>query len=107
VNHAALGKVLMMELSRRSLLIGAARRVGGRPVEHGGPADSVHLGAGISLLRIRCASAKAAQLVHAKYLSDLVLLPGVAQTRLTIGGLRIPAYETSAGAVAADDFLRD
>ena len=97
----------MMELSRRSLLIGAARRVGGRPVEHGGPADSVHLGAGISLLRIRCASAKAAQLVHAKYLSDLVLLPGVAQTRLTIGGLRIPGVRDLGRCGRCGRLLRD
>jgi hypothetical protein len=119
----------MMELSRRSLLIGAAAVAaagassslpgGEAAAAVAGPqgvlhlpekalrgfgklsADSVDLGGGVSLLRIQCSSVDAARLVHAKYLSDLILLPGVAPATLTVGGLRVPAYETAAGVVAA------
>src|SRR6185436_18573358 len=57
---------------------------------------------GASLLEINCESVAKAQLVHAKYLSDLGLLPGVAEITLPN---QVAAREIAGqGAVAA---LRD
>src|ERR1700729_4340684 len=54
--------------------------------------------AGGSLLTIECDSSARAALVHAKYLSDLVLLPGVRESRAG----RFPTWEVdSLGFIAA------
>ncbi|HET6299832.1 MAG TPA: hypothetical protein VFG33_41100, partial [Kribbella sp.] len=120
----------MAELSRRSLLAGAAAGLAvagtgssllgssaqAAPASSLNPvhvppkalrgfgslqADFTPLGNHSSLLQIQCQTTDLARLAHAKYLSDLILLPGVTSTTLTVGGLRIPAYKTSAGVVAA------
>lgn len=55
--------------------------------------------AGASLLQIDCESASKAQLLHAKYLSDLSLLPGVSEFSI---GMNIAAHEVAGqGAVAS------
>ncbi len=48
--------------------------------------------ANVSVTRISCASQAKAALLHAKYLSDLQSLPGVAAAQLTVGGRDLPAW---------------
>jgi len=55
-----------------------------------------------SVLQLRCADVAHARLLHAKYLSDLSLLPGVAKGTLNIGKNRIAIQAvTGQGSIAA------
>ena len=55
-----------------------------------------------SVLRAQCADVAHAQLLHAKYLSDLGLLPGVAKHTLNVGKSQIAIQEVSGqGSIAA------
>jgi hypothetical protein len=53
-------------------------------------------GAG-SVLQINCEDGAKALLTHAKYLSDLVSLPGVEPTTMPVAGAAIPGFRCAGG----------